>query len=131
MVWSATREAAEVPGAGSAEALAAGRESYRAGRFREAGGAWEAAWRAEHGEARTLLHALVYLAAAMVKARLHRNPAGAARLLDGALALLEKLPRRLGDVDVGLLRLDVRTARDRAAGWRPSAPLPDLAAPRI
>lgn len=69
------------------EALRVGREHFNAQRFFEAHEVWETAWRREAGLDRTLLQALIMVAAGCVKAT-RGEPRGAVKLLTSAAQLL-------------------------------------------
>lgn len=117
MAWRATIEEAPPARDATAVGLALGCGCYRAGRFFEASAAWEPAWRVERGDMRRLLHGLIFVAAAMVKAR-GANPSGTVRLLESALALLCPLPGEVAGIGVARLRADIEVARQQAERWR-------------
>lgn len=71
----------------TAQALKVGREHFNAQRFFEAHEVWETAWRREAGLDRTLLQALIMVAAGCVKAT-RAEPRGTMKLLVSGAELL-------------------------------------------
>lgn len=108
------------------EAYLHGIDLFNEGYFWEAHAAWEAAWAETPREApeSRFLQALVQLAAAFLKRELD-SPAGAAKLLDRALAKLESLADEAG---AGLylgVRLD-RLGREARSALEVGGPPPRI-----
>ena len=102
-------------------ALQRGRELYGQGRFFEAHEVWEGAWLAEQGDVRLLLHALIQVAAAYVKAVRDLRPDAAVKLLDSATRKLSQLPDKVAGVELRPFRLDLALAIEAAHRWRDGA----------
>ncbi len=98
---------------GLAAALERGVELFNQERFFEAHDVWEDRWRLEGGEARTILHGLIQIAAAFVKLQ-----AGQPR---GTVALLDKGAARLAPFSPGRLGLDLQALLASVARWRETA----------
>jgi predicted metal-dependent hydrolase len=102
----------------TADAIRRGRRLYLAGRFFEAHQEWEEAWRVERGPMRELLQGLILVTAAMFKARTHKNPRGAVKLLDAALGRLGALPEHMAGLSPRRICADAARAREAARRWR-------------
>lgn len=102
-------------------AVAHGRALFNRGAFWDSHESWESAWRLTDGEARIGLQGLIQAAAAFHKLIVQDNPAGAARLVDRAIAALQPLdPVGLG--------LDVRALLGELGMWRARLDAPPAAA---
>jgi uncharacterized protein len=95
-------------------ALARGRALYLAGRYFEAHEAWEDAWRVETGLVRTLLQALIQVAAGFVKGLRDARPAGTVKLLEAAAERLSPFPDVFAGLALGRFRADLAAAIDAA-----------------
>ena len=98
------------------EALKHGGRLFNAGKFYEAHEAWEDVWRPMHGAERDFFRGLIQLAVAMKKAR-EGNPAGAVRLLERAVQLLEPYEPAHRGIDVAGLRRVMEALRREAEAW--------------
>lgn len=96
-------------------ALSDGQTLFNAGQHFEAHEVWEVAWRREAGVDRSLLQALIIVAAACVKAS-RNEPRGAVKLLGSALELLPAFHEDAG-LDLAALRNDLEQARAQAQRW--------------
>lgn len=89
-----------------------GLEEYRAARHFEAHEHWEALWLKEpEPRTKSLLQALIQIAAAMHKLCEQRAPKSAARLLDRALARLRALPADAAGLAIPALIAELVRAR--------------------
>jgi predicted metal-dependent hydrolase len=93
----------------SLAALETGLAEYEAGRFFEAHEAWEEAWLAEEGLAKTFLQGLIQLAAAFHKGLVLHGPRGMATLLAHAREKLGHVARH----DLTIAGLDLPSLLDR------------------
>ena len=97
------------------EALRVGREHFNAQRFFEAHEAWETAWRREAGLDRSLLQALIMVAAGCVKAT-RGEPRGTMKLLTSAAELLPAFHDDAG-LNLEMFGSSVRQAVTAAEAW--------------
>jgi hypothetical protein len=111
-----------------AAAVRAGRVRFHRGEFHAAHEAWEDGWRVAQGPERSLLQALVQVAAAFHQWN-RGKPSGAATLLRRARAHLGALPSRLLGVDVSELELRLGGWEEAAARAEPAAQAPRLPGP--
>jgi predicted metal-dependent hydrolase len=101
--------------------LAEGLHLYNSGEYFKAHEEWESVWLSAPEPERTFLQALIQITAAFEHLKRNDNQLGASRLLGHALRRLAPYPAKFGDIDVDLLRTDIR---DRlallAAGTSPA-----------
>jgi predicted metal-dependent hydrolase len=102
----------------TALALERGRALHNAARYYEAHEAWEEAWLGEQGEPRLLLQGLIQVAAGYFKALAHRRPGGAARLLEGGLEKLGRLPEDSAGLLLAPFRDQVARGLVEVRRWR-------------
>ncbi|MFZ5441190.1 MAG: DUF309 domain-containing protein [Myxococcota bacterium] len=98
-------------------ALDAGRTQFNAREYFEAHETWEHAWRAEQGEHKQLLQALILVAAGCHKAT-KGEPVGTVKLLRSALGKLAPFPAVVADLALGALREQVAVALAHAERWQ-------------
>jgi predicted metal-dependent hydrolase len=94
--------------------------------FFEAHEVWEKAWRAEKGPTRPLLQGLIQVAAGYHKALVAKNAAGAVKLLEMGLEMLNPFPQPCLGLSLEPLREQVRVDLAGARAWlerRGPAPL--------
>ena len=108
-------------------ALAEGLRCYASGAFFSAHEAWERAWLEFREPEKTLLQALIQVAAAFHHLQ-RNNPRGAAKLLRAALQRLEPYPARLDGIEVARLRDDLH---DRLRVVDADESPAEISAPRI
>lgn len=97
------------------EALRIGREHFNAQRFFEAHEVWETAWRREAGFDRSLLQALIMVAAGCVKAT-RGEPRGTMKLLASGAEMLPAFHDEAG-LNLEAFGNSVRQAATAAAQW--------------
>ena len=114
-----------MPSIDLAEAVRTGRARFHRGEFHAAHEAWEDGWRAAQGAERSLLQALVQIAAAFHQWS-RGKPSGAATLLRRARGHLGALPSELLGVEVSELELALGAWEEAAARSEPVAPAPRL-----
>jgi predicted metal-dependent hydrolase len=88
--------------------LAEGLHLYNSGEYFTAHEAWETVWLSAPEPERTFLQALIQVTAAFEHLNRNNNQLGATRLLTAALRRLEPYPVHFGNIDVALLRADMR-----------------------
>lgn len=88
--------------------LARGLRLYNSGEYFEAHEEWESVWLAADEPARTFLQALIQVTAAFEHLKRNDNRLGASRLLTAALRRLEPYAASFGNIDLDLLRQDIR-----------------------
>jgi hypothetical protein len=88
--------------------LAEGLHLYNSGAYFAAHEAWETVWLTAPEPERTFLQALIQVTAAFEHLKRNNNQLGANRLLTAALRRLEPYPLHFGNIDVALLRADIR-----------------------
>jgi hypothetical protein len=104
-------------------ALAEGLACYRRQEFFLAHEHWEDVWRGSAEPEKTLLQALIQIAAAFH--HLGRgNVSGAEKLLNAALGRLERYPAEFGGVAVGTVRQGIHSWLNALATRGPSPQLP-------
>ena len=89
-------------------ALAEGLELYESGEYFTAHEAWESVWLIAPEPERTFLQALIQVTAAFEHLKRNDNQLGSSRLLTAALRRLEPYEPSFGNIDVDLLRTDLR-----------------------
>lgn len=95
--------------------LAEGLRLYNSGEYFEAHEAWETVWLAASEPQRTFLQALIQITAAFEHLKRNDNRLGASGLLSAALRRLGPYERNFGNIDVDLLRADIRDRLDSLA----------------
>lgn len=112
-------------------ARADGLRAYRAGTFFEAHEAWERVWMVAHEPEKTLLQALIQIAAALHHLK-RDNAHGALTLFRAALERLERFDARFGGIALAPLRDGVRAwlpvLETAGSAARPPIPPIELAA---
>jgi predicted metal-dependent hydrolase len=88
--------------------LAEGLDLYNSGEYFTAHEAWETVWLVASEPERTFLQALIQVTAAFEHLKRNNNQLGASRLLTAALRRLEPYPPHFGNIDLDLLRTDIR-----------------------
>lgn len=88
--------------------LAEGLHLYNSGEYFEAHEAWETVWLAAPEPERPFLQALIQVTAAFEHLKRNNNQLGATRLLTAALRRLAPYPAQFGNIDLDLLRDDIR-----------------------
>jgi hypothetical protein len=106
--------------------LAEGLRLYETGEFFAAHEAWEFVWLTAPQPERLFLQALIQVTVAFHHLS-RANPLGAIRLLTAALRKLEPYPPDFANLNVALLRNDIRTCLNSLA----ADPATQLAPPRI
>jgi len=107
--------------------LAEGLRLYRSGEFFATHEAWESVWLHAPQPEKLFLQALIQVTVALH--HFHReNLLGATRLLDAALRKLSPYPSTFANIDVALLREDIRHALHSLAS---NPPANELTPPRI
>jgi uncharacterized protein len=99
----------------TSEPLAEGLRLYNSGEYFEAHEAWETVWLAATEPQRTFLQALIQVTAAFEHLKRNDNRLGASRLLSAALRRLGPYEPSFGNMDVDLLRADIRDRLDSLA----------------
>ena len=107
--------------------LADGLRDYNAARFFEAHEAWESVWLHAPQPEKTFLQGLIQVTVAFHHLT-RNNSIGATRLLTAALRKLEPHAPNFGNIDVALLRNDIR---DRLHSLSADPPATQLAPARI
>src|SRR6185312_11521939 len=103
--------------------LAEGLRLYNSGEYFEAHEAWETVWLAATEPQRTFLQALIQITAAFEHLKRNDNQLGASRLLSAALRRLVPYEPSFGNVDVDLLRADMRDRLDSLAADKTPPPV--------
>jgi hypothetical protein len=88
--------------------LAEGLRLYNTGEYFAAHEAWESVWLAAPEPDRPFLQALIQVTAAFEHLKRNSNQLGATRLLTAALRRLAPYPSHFGNIDLDLLRDDIR-----------------------
>jgi hypothetical protein len=88
--------------------LAEGLHLYDSGQYFTAHEAWETVWLAAPEPERTFLQGLIQVTAAFEHLKRDNNQLGATRLLTAAQRRLAAYPPRFGNIDLDLLRADIR-----------------------
>jgi uncharacterized protein len=107
--------------------LAEGLHLYRSGDFFATHEAWESVWLHAPQPEKLFLQALIQTTVAMHHFS-RNNLLGATRLLNAALRKLEPYPPDFANIDVALLRADIRTCLEALST---SNPISALTPPRI
>ena len=102
--------------------LAEGLRLYRAGDFFAAHEAWEGVWLTTPQPEKTFLQSLIQVTVAFHHLQ-RNNPLGTERLLHRALNKLDTYPRVFGNIDVAMLRSDIRDRLQSLESALPSAHL--------
>lgn len=89
-------------------ALAEGLHLYNSGQYFEAHEEWEAVWLAAPLPERPFLQALIQVTAAFEHLKRNNNQLGATRLLTAALRRLAPYPPQFGNIELDILRDDIR-----------------------
>lgn len=97
-------------------ALQAGQTHFNARAYFEAHEVWEVAWRAETGEPKLLLQALILVAAGCHKAT-KGEASGTVKLLGAALGKLAPFPATHAGLELGAFRDAVTEALAHAERW--------------
>jgi len=103
--------------------LAEGLRLYNTGEYFEAHEAWETVWLAATEPQRTFLQALIQITAAFEHLKRNDNHLGASRLLSAALRRLGPYEPFFGNVDVDLLRADMRDRLDSLTAHKTPPPV--------
>jgi hypothetical protein len=88
--------------------LAEGLHLYDSGQYFTAHEAWETVWLAAPEPERTFLQGLIQVTAAFEHLKRNNNQLGATRLLTAALRRLTPYQPHFGNIDLDLLRTDLR-----------------------
>jgi len=103
--------------------LAEGLRLYNTGEYFEAHEAWETVWLAATEPQRTFLQALIQITAAFEHLKRNDNRVGASGLLSAALRRLEPYEPCFGNIDIDLLRADIRDRLDSLTAHKTTTPV--------
>ena len=103
--------------AATAGALARGQALFNAGRFWEAHESWEAAWKAETGEPRLMLHGLIQVAAGCHHVVVTGHHHASVKLLTSGLDRLRSVPDGLGGLALSRFLGDAARTLQAAQEW--------------
>lgn len=102
--------------------LAEGLHLYNTGEYFAAHEAWETVWLAAPEPERTFLQGLIQVTAAFEHLKRNENRLGATRLLSAALRRLTSYEPHFGNIDLDLLRADIRDRLAALAAHTSPAP---------